>query len=129
LAQSAASSHGIQLLSPPSSSLGNTSHSRYQQASTTAATGDTVGDAQQSVVCGGRRAADDNTTRIHSMSKQQKQKGLLLKAGTFKLPTAHSHHLQGILQKTFQTWRIMGTFSVTSIIDVGAIYSTFVQLR
>jgi hypothetical protein len=67
----------------------NTSHSRYQHASTTAATGDTVGNAQQSVVCGGRRAADDNnTTRIHSMSKQQKR--LLLKAATFKLPTAHS---------------------------------------
>jgi hypothetical protein len=66
----------------------NTAHSRYQQASTTAATGDTVGNAQQSVVCGGRRAADDNITRIHSMSKQQKI--LLLKAATFKLPTAHS---------------------------------------
>jgi hypothetical protein len=51
----------------------NTSHSRYQQASTTAATGDTVGNAQQTVVCGVRRAADDNTTRIHSMSKQQKK--------------------------------------------------------
>jgi hypothetical protein len=68
----------------------NTSHSRYQHASTTAATGDTDGNAQQSVVCGGRRAADDNTTRIHSMSKQQKRLLLKLKAATFNLPTAHS---------------------------------------
>jgi hypothetical protein len=66
----------------------NTSHSRYQQASTTAATGDTVGNAQQSVVCGGRRAADDNTPRIHSMSKQQKR--LLLKTESCNLQTTHS---------------------------------------
>jgi hypothetical protein len=106
----------------------NTSHSRYQQASTTAATRDTVGNAQQSVVCGGRRAADDNTTRMHSMSKQQNR--LLLKAATFKLPTAHSQRTNmqiSFTRHTTKNLRRIDTSSVTSIIAVGAICSTFVQ--